>query len=101
MLSKPAQAWLVGILVAGLVSSLPAQELAALYTVHNKFQAAEATQAVAVDHDHFYAIASSQIGKYRRSDGQRVALKNQQMTAQSSQSRLCQPSEFETKQAIQ
>lgn len=38
------------------------------------FPAEEATQGVAVDAEHFYAIANSRIGKYRRDSGERVAV---------------------------
>lgn len=37
-----------------------------------RFPAAEANQGVAVDGDHFYAITNRAIGKFRKSDGQRV-----------------------------
>ena len=38
-----------------------------------RFDAPEAVQAVAVDTDHFYAIANATIGKYERESGKRVA----------------------------
>jgi hypothetical protein len=38
-----------------------------------RFKAAEANQGVAVDEEHFYAITNTAIGKYRKSDGERVA----------------------------
>lgn len=38
-----------------------------------RFSAAEATQGVAVDDRHFYAIASRAVGKYRKDTGERVA----------------------------
>ena len=38
------------------------------------YKAPEATQAVAVDANHFYAIANSKIAKYDRASGERVAL---------------------------
>ena len=37
-----------------------------------RFDASEAVQAVAVDDEHFYAIANAAIGKYRRADGKRL-----------------------------
>lgn len=43
-----------------------------LLTELKRYDAPEAFQAVAVDHDHFYAIANSTIGKYRRNDGQKI-----------------------------
>ncbi len=39
----------------------------------NSWPAPEARQGVAVDAEHFYAVTNSAIGKYRRSDGQKVA----------------------------
>src|SRR5688572_26711721 len=41
--------------------------------VVRRYQAAEATQAVAVDGVFFYAIANAAIGKYRIATGERVA----------------------------
>lgn len=38
-----------------------------------RIPAPEATQGVAVDATHFYAIANTEIGKYRKADGSRVA----------------------------
>lgn len=43
------------------------------HTELRRFPAAEAHQGVAVDGEHFYAISNREIGKYRKSDGQRVA----------------------------
>lgn len=43
------------------------------HTELRRFPAAEADQGVAVDGEHFYAISNREIGKYRKSDGQRVA----------------------------
>jgi len=57
---------LVGAAVAG-------QETPPGLRILNEFAAAEATQAVAVDEEHFYAIANSSIGKYGRSRGEKVA----------------------------
>lgn len=42
--------------------------------VLRRYKADEATQGVAVDATHFYAVANSQIGKYHRATGRRVAL---------------------------
>ena len=39
-----------------------------------RFSAAEATQGVAVDADHFYAITNRRIGKYDKRSGERVGL---------------------------
>jgi hypothetical protein len=38
-----------------------------------KFKADEATQGVAADRTHFYAIANATIGKYERNTGRKVA----------------------------
>lgn len=42
-------------------------------TVLQSWQAPEARQGAAVDDTHFYAITNARIGKYRRSDGAKVA----------------------------
>lgn len=39
-----------------------------------RFSAREATQAVAADHSHFYAISNSVVAKYDQESGERVAL---------------------------
>lgn len=49
----------------------PAQLPAA--TLVKRWQAPEARQGVAVDAQHFYAITNSRIGKYRKSDGVKLA----------------------------
>lgn len=43
------------------------------HTELRRFPAKEAHQGVAVDGEHFYAISNREIGKYRKSDGKRVA----------------------------
>lgn len=43
------------------------------FTELRRLPAAEANQGVAVDADHYYAIADAALGKYRKSDGARVA----------------------------
>ncbi len=43
------------------------------YEATRRYQAAEARQGVAVDEDHFYAIANYRIASYRRDTGARVA----------------------------
>lgn len=45
-----------------------------VHTELRRFPAAEATQGVAVDGTHFYAVANRAIGKYRKDTGKRVAL---------------------------
>lgn len=61
--------------LAATFSALPvavgAQDAAA--QVLNTWRADEARQGAAVDGDHFYAIANARIGKYRRTDGVKVA----------------------------
>lgn len=42
-------------------------------TVLRRFKAAEANQGVAVDKDHFYAVANIRIGKYEKATGKKVA----------------------------
>ena len=42
-----------------------------------RFKAAEAHQGVAVDAEHFYAIANTAIGKYRKDNGERVGVWNE------------------------
>lgn len=54
-------------------AAVSGQETPAGFRSLNEYPAAEATQAVAVDDEHFYAIANSRIGKYRRSNGEKVA----------------------------
>jgi hypothetical protein len=63
------------IVLAALLTeaAVSGQETPAGFRLLNEFPAAEATQAVAVDDEHFYAIANSSIGKYRRSNGEKVA----------------------------
>ncbi|MDQ3623570.1 MAG: hypothetical protein M3463_13945, partial [Verrucomicrobiota bacterium] len=43
------------------------------HTELRRFKADEATQGVAVDAQHFYAITNHAVGKYRKGDGARVA----------------------------
>lgn len=62
---------LVASLLLGPFQGAPL-ELASCETVR-RYRAPEARQAVAVDREHFYAITNRRIGKYRKSDGERVA----------------------------
>ncbi len=57
---------LLGSVVAG-------QETQSRSRILHEFAAVEATQAVAVDDQHFYAISNSSIGKYGRTRGEKVA----------------------------
>src|SRR5688572_33496143 len=41
--------------------------------VLRRFKADEANQGVAVDKDHFYAVANTRIGKYEKTTGKKVA----------------------------
>ncbi len=61
---------LTWIVMAGLASVSWADEPPA--KVLARFHALEAVQAVAVDDAHFYAIANTRIGKYRKTDGELV-----------------------------
>lgn len=57
------------LIVPSLVAS-PAEKWA--FTELRRLPAAEARQGVAVDAEHYYAIANTTIGKYRRDSGSRV-----------------------------
>lgn len=63
---------MTSLLVAALAMSGVAPAPAAV-TVLKTYDAPEATQGVAVDKDHFYAITNRRIGKYKKSDGTKVA----------------------------
>lgn len=58
---------LLALLACTTMSATPAAEIV------RRYEAPEATQAVAVDKQHFYAIASAAIGKYDKESGRRVA----------------------------
>jgi hypothetical protein len=51
----------------------PAPALLPAVTLVKRWQAPEARQGVAVDAQHFYAITNSRIGKYRKTDGVKLA----------------------------
>ena len=63
----PSLVWMI---LATAVSLSRAEEPPA--KVLARFHALEAVQAVAVDDAHFYAIANTRIGKYRKTDGELV-----------------------------
>jgi hypothetical protein len=67
---------LIGLVVAMAMllagADVSGQGSASNFRILNEFYAAEATQAVAIDGEYFYAIANSSIGKYRRSSGEKV-----------------------------
>ena len=59
-----------GVLLAA--PSLPAQESARRFEEVGRFRTEEATQGVAVDARHFYAISNRHVGKYDKRSGERV-----------------------------
>jgi hypothetical protein len=69
LLTLPLLAFFVSIFPA--VAAEPATDWSSKEIA--RFPAAEANQGVAVDAEFFYAINNKQIGKYRKSDGKRVA----------------------------
>lgn len=71
MFTQVLAAWLT---LAALPATAEAASPAALEaTVVGRWTAAEATQGVAVDGRHFYAVANSRIGKYEKATGRKLA----------------------------
>jgi hypothetical protein len=65
--------WLLTVLGSLLATSVSAQAVPSRFEELRRFATEEATQGVAVDEAHFYAIANRQIGKYEKATGRRVA----------------------------
>lgn len=67
---------LAALCIPGVLVETPRKssiEYAGVYQEVQRFDAAEAGQAVAVDDTHFYAITNTQIARYDRQTGQRTA----------------------------
>ena len=61
------------LILSAVVSAAVASACTREVTVLRRYEASEATQAVAVDARFFYAIGNAEIGKYDKNTGQRVA----------------------------
>mgnify|MGYP007097511948 CR=1 FL=1 len=57
------------LLLAALVAGCAPVPAPTGFTELRRLPAAEANQGVAIDADHYYAIADAALGKYRKADG--------------------------------